>query len=56
MTAVSLLAVGDEPLSDGFVIVSRSVADNEQEVNVMHFPYCVFALLKDVLGEVVVIV
>jgi len=31
---VSLLAVGDEPLSEGFVIVSPSTARDEQQVNV----------------------
>jgi len=34
---VSLLAVGDEPLSEGFVIVSPSTASNEQQVNVIMF-------------------
>jgi len=33
--AVSVLAAGDEPLSDGFVIVPQSTGSDEQEVNVL---------------------
>ena len=45
-SAVCLLAVGDEPLSDGFVVVTQSLAGNEQEVKLMCFSYCMFAALK----------
>ena len=47
--AVSLLAVGDEPLSEGFVIVPSSAASDEQQVNVMCFSHCTFVLLKKYL-------